>query len=121
MKEKEVEGTEAKPTELEAVSEFSKHFKTVMKEREKEKTVETKTKTETKTETPVVEEKVVEEPEEEEDDVMGEEQNISVGLGGILSMLQSQKSEDLDEESYGRRTDRVIRDDDNKGGCGEWL
>lgn len=69
-----MEGTEAKPTELEAVSEFSKHFKTVMKEREKEKTVETKTKTETKTETPVVEEKVVEEPEEEEDDVMGEEQ-----------------------------------------------
>ena len=117
MKEKEVEGTEAKPTELEAVSEFSKHFKTVMKEREKEKTVETKMKTET----PVVEEKVVEEPEEEEDDVMGEEHNISVGLGGILSMLQSQKSEDLDEESYGRRTDRVIRDDDNKGGCGDGL
>ena len=90
-------------SEIDAVSEFSKHFKRVMKEREKE---EEETKKEPISVTPVKEE----EKEEEEG------QNISVGLGGILSMLRSQNAQDLEEEAYGRRTDRVIRDEANDGG-----
>ena len=31
-------------------------------------------------------------------------------------MLRSQNAQDLEEEAYGRRTDRVIRDEANDGG-----
>ena len=102
-------------SEIDAVSEFSKHFKRVMKEREKE---EEETKKEPISVTPVKEEEKEEEMEEEKEEEKEEEegQNISVGLGGILSMLRSQNAQDLEEEAYGRRTDRVIRDEANDGG-----
>lgn len=103
-------------SEIDAVSEFSKHFKRVMKEREKE---EEETKKEPISVTPVKEEEKEEEMEEEKEEEEKEEeegQNISVGLGGILSMLRSQNAQDLEEEAYGRRTDRVIRDEANDGG-----
>lgn len=100
-------------SEIDAVSEFSKHFKRVMKEREKEE----ETKKEPISVTPVKEEEKKEEMEEEKEEEEEEEgQNISVGLGGILSMLRSQNAQDLEEEAYGRRTDRVIRDEANDGG-----
>ena len=116
LKEKEKEKKEPEVSEIDAVSEFSKHFKRVMKEREKEE----ETKKEPISVTPVKEEEKKEEMEEEEEEEEEKEeeegQNISVGLGGILSMLRSQNAQDLEEEAYGRRTDRVIRDEANDGG-----
>lgn len=115
LKEKEKEEKEPEVSEIDAVSEFSKHFKRVMKEREKEE----ETKKEPVSITPVKEEEKEEEMEEEKEEEEKEEeegQNISVGLGGILSMLRSQNAQDLEEEAYGRRTDRVIRDEANDGG-----
>lgn len=114
LKEKETEEKEPEVSEIDAVSEFSKHFKRVMKERVKEEssnesTVIAPVKEEEK------EEEEVEEEEKKEEEEENDDQNISVGLGGILSMLRSQNANDLEEEAYGRRTDRMIRDDANDG------
>jgi len=46
-----------------------------------------------------------------------EEKELGKGLSGVLELLRSQKSDGVEEEAYGRRNDRVVRDDDNKGTC----
>lgn len=46
-----------------------------------------------------------------------EEKELGKGLSGVLELLRSQKSDGVEEEAYGRRNDRVVRDDDNKGRC----
>lgn len=51
---------------------------------------------------------------EEED--LYEQPDLGKGLSGVLNLLRSQKSEDLEEEAYGRRNDRVIRDNESKDG-----
>ena len=48
-----------------------------------------------------------------------EEKELGKGLSGVLELLRSQKSDGVEEEAYGRRNDRVVRDDDNKGTCDE--
>ena len=52
--------------------------------------------------------------EEEEGDLDGQPE-VGTGLSGVLNLLRSQKSEDIEEEAYGRRNDRVIRDNESKG------
>ena len=112
LKEKEKEEKEPEVSEIDAVSEFSKHFKRVMKERANEESNHELTSM-----APVKEEdkEVEEEEEQKEEEEEKDDQNISVGLGGILSMLRSQNANDMEEEAYGRRTDRMIRDDANDG------
>ena len=64
-----------------------------------------------------------EKEEEEEEEGMKEEEeedlyvqpDLGKGLSGVLNLLRSQKSEDIEEEAYGRRNDRVIRDNESKG------
>ena len=52
--------------------------------------------------------------EEEEEDLYVQP-DLGKGLSGVLNLLRSQKSEDIEEEAYGRRNDRVIRDNESKG------
>ena len=54
------------------------------------------------------------EKEEEEEDLYVQP-DLGKGLSGVLNLLRSQKSEDIEEEAYGRRNDRVIRDNESKG------
>ena len=114
---------------MEAVNEFSKRFKALMKERKKEKEEEEEEmkevkeeemkEEEEKKEEEVKEEEMKEEEEKKEEDDEEEElydqPNISQGLGGVLSYLKSQHITDTYEEAYGRRTDSVI-DSSNKDG-----
>ena len=112
---------------MEAVNEFSKRFKALMKERKKEKEEEEEEMKEVKE---VKEEEEMKEEEKEEEEMKEEEEkkeeddeeeelydqpNISQGLGGVLSYLKSQHITDTYEEAYGRRTDSVI-DSSNKDG-----
>ena len=111
---------------MEAVNEFSKRFKALMKERKKEKEEEEEEMKEVK-EVKEEEEKEEEEKEEEEkeeeekkeeddeEEELYDQPNISQGLGGVLSYLKSQHITDTYEEAYGRRTDSVI-DSSNKDG-----
>ena len=71
-------------SEIDAVSEFSKHFKRVMKEREKE---EEETKKEPISVTPVKEEEKEEEMEEEKE----EEEENAIGLHACTSALSHTK------------------------------
>lgn len=108
---------------MEAVNEFSKRLKALMKERKKEKEEEKeeeekeemkeKEKEEEKDEEKEEEEEKKENDDDEED--LYDQPNISQGLGGVLSYLQSQHITDTYEEAYGRRTDSVI-DSSNKDG-----
>ena len=112
---------------MEAVNEFSKRFKALMKERKKEKEEEEEEMKEVKEEEMKEEEKEEEEKEEEEkeeeekkeeddeEEELYDQPNISQGLGGVLSYLKSQHITDTYEEAYGRRTDSVI-DSSNKDG-----
>lgn len=103
---------------MEAVNEFSKRFKALMKERKKEKEEEEEEMKEVKEEEMKEEEMKEEEEKKEEDDEEEElydQPNISQGLGGVLSYLKSQHITDTYEEAYGRRTDSVI-DSSNKDG-----
>ena len=112
---------------MEAVNEFSKRFKALMKERKKEKEEEEEDMKEVKEEEMKEEEKEEEEKEEEEkeeeekkeeddeEEELYDQPNISQGLGGVLSYLKSQHITDTYEEAYGRRTDSVI-DSSNKDG-----
>ena len=110
---------------MEAVNEFSKRFKALMKERKKEKEEEEEEMKEVKE---VKEEEMKEEEKEEEmkeeeekkeeddeEEELYDQPNISQGLGGVLSYLKSQHITDTYEEAYGRRTDSVI-DSSNKDG-----
>ena len=109
---------------MEAVNEFSKRLKALMKERKKEKEEEKeeeekeemkeKEKEEEKDEEKEEEEEKKENDDDEEEDLY-DQPNISQGLGGVLSYLQSQHITDTYEEAYGRRTDSVI-DSSNKDG-----
>ena len=113
---------------MEAVNEFSKRFKALMKERKKEKEEEEEEMKEVKEEE--MKEEEMKEEEEKEEEMKEEEEkkeeddeeeelydqpNISQGLGGVLSYLKSQHITDTYEEAYGRRTDSVI-DSSNKDG-----
>lgn len=110
---------------MEAVNEFSKRFKALMKERKKEKEEEEEEMKEVKEvkEEEMKEEEMKEEEEKEEEmkeeddeeEELYDQPNISQGLGGVLSYLKSQHITDTYEEAYGRRTDSVI-DSSNKDG-----
>ena len=115
---------------MEAVNEFSKRFKALMKERKKEKKEEEEKKEGKEVKEEVKEEEEMKEEEEKEEEMKEEEEkkeeddeeeelydqpNISQGLGGVLSYLKSQHITDTYEEAYGRRTDSVI-DSSNKDG-----
>ena len=93
-----------------------------MKEKQKETT--TPTTVISPPEKEEKEEKEEEKEEEENEEGMKEEEeeedlyvqpDLGKGLSGVLNLLRSQKSEDIEEEAYGRRNDRVIRDNESKG------
>ena len=88
-----------------------------MKEKQKETVIPT-----TVMSPPEKEEDEEKEEEEEEEGMKEEEEedlyvqpDLGKGLSGVLNLLRSQKSEDIEEEAYGRRNDRVIRDNESKG------
>ena len=99
------------------MSEFTKRFKALMKEKQKETVIPT-----TVMSPPEKEEEEEKEEEAEEEGMKEEEEedlyvqpDLGKGLSGVLNLLRSQKSEDIEEEAYGRRNDRVIRDNESKG------
>ena len=107
------------------MSEFTKRFKALMKEKQKETVIPTTVmsppeKEEEEEEAPAHDAET--EHEEEEEGMKEEEEedlyvqpDLGKGLSGVLNLLRSQKSEDIEEEAYGRRNDRVIRDNESKG------
>lgn len=106
---------------MEEVSEFTKRFKALMKEKQKETTNQAVSASSLDVESEEEKEEKEEEDEIKEEEAMNEEEDLyeqpdlGKGLSGVLNLLRSQKSEDLEEEAYGRRNDRVIRDNESKG------
>ena len=120
--EKDDDEEQQEQSNMEAVNEFSKRLKALMKERKKEKEEEKEEEEKEEMKEEEKEEEKDEEKEEEEkkenddeEEDLYDQPNISQGLGGVLSYLQSQHISDTYEEAYGRRTDSVI-DSSNKDG-----